>query len=300
MWFKNLHVYRLPVGWAIDPADVNGKLSRRLLQRCGTFDMESRGWVYPREAGQFLHGVNGQYLVALGVDQKLLPASVINQVAKEQAAELAEQQAHPVGRKQLREIKERVAEELLPKAFTRRYTIWAWIDPLHGWLVVDAAGKAKAEALIETLHKSLDDLPLGLLETQRSPSAAMTDWVAAGEAPAGFTIDQDLELRAAAEGNATVRYVRHSLDGKEIQDHIAAGKVATRLAMTWNDRISFVLDEELQIKRLAFLDILKEQAEGQAEAADEQFDIDFALMSGELAHLLADLVAALGGEKAPN
>ena len=299
MWFKNLHVYRLPVGWAVDPADVNDKLSRHLLQRCGSFDMESRGWVYPREAGRFLHSVNGQYLLALGVDQKLLPASVINQVAKEQAAELAEQQAHPVGRKQLREIKERVVEELLPKAFTRRHTTWAWIDPLHGWLVVDAAGKAKAEALIETLHKSLDDLLLSRLDTQRSPSAAMTDWVAAGEAPAGFTIDQDLELRAAEEGKATVRYVRHNLEGKEIQDHIAAGKVATRLAMTWNDRISFVLDEELQIKRLAFLDILKEQAEGQAEAADEQFDIDFALMSGELAKLLADLVDALGGEKKP-
>lgn len=300
MWFKNLHVYRLPAAWAVAPADVNDKLSRHLLQRCGSFDMESRGWVYPREAGRFLHSVNGQYLLALGVDQKLLPASVINQVAKEQAAELAEQQAHPVGRKQLREIKERVVEELLPKAFTRRHTTWAWIDPVHGWLVVDAAGKAKAEALIETLHKSLDDLLLSRLDTQRSPSAAMTDWVAAGEAPAGFTIDQDLELRAAEEGKATVRYVRHNLEGKEIQDHIAAGKVATRLAMTWNDRISFVLDEELQIKRLAFLDILKEQAEGQAEAADEQFDIDFALMSGELAHLLADLVDALGGEKKPH
>jgi recombination associated protein RdgC len=125
----------------------------------------------------------------------------------------------------------------------------------------------------------------------------MTDWVAAGEAPAGFTIDQDLELRAVEEGKATVRYVRHNLEGKEIQDHIAAGKVATRLGMTWNDRVSFVLDEEFQIKRLAFLDILKEQSEAQAEAADEQFDIDFALMSGELARLLADLVDALGGEK---
>jgi len=68
--------------------------------------------------------------------------------------------------------------------------------------------------------------------------------------------------------------------------------------MTWNDRISFVLNDQLQIKRLAFLDILKEQAEGQGENADERFDIDFTLMTGEVARLLDDLVTALGGEVA--
>jgi recombination associated protein RdgC len=93
-----------------------------------------------------------------------------------------------------------------------------------------------------------------------------------------------------------VRYVKHSLEGEEIRQHIEAGKVVTRLAMTWNDRISFVLDDNLQIKRLAFLDILKEQADGQADNEDERFDIDFTLMSGEVAQLLDDLLGSLGGE----
>ncbi len=122
----------------------------------------------------------------------------------------------------------------------------------------------------------------------------MTGWVASGEAPAGFTLDQDLELRSTEK--ATVRYVNHTLDGEEIRQHIATGKIVTRLAMTWNDRISFVLNDLLQIKRLAFLDILKEQADGQGENEDERFDIDFTLMSGEVAQLLGDLLAALGGE----
>ena len=42
-------------------------------------------------------------------------------------------------------------------------------------------------------------------------------------------------------------------------------------------------------------DILKEQAEQQAELAEEQFDVDFTLMTGELVHLFADLLVALGG-----
>ena len=122
----------------------------------------------------------------------------------------------------------------------------------------------------------------------------MTGWVAEGEAPSHFTIDQDLELRSAEK--ATVRYVKHTLEGEEIRHHIADGKVVTRLAMTWGDKISFVLNENLQIKRLGFLDILKEEGENQAENEDERFDIDFTLMTGELAHLLDDLIEALGGE----
>ncbi len=126
----------------------------------------------------------------------------------------------------------------------------------------------------------------------------MTAWLAADEAPAGFTIDRDCELRAPTEDKATVRYVRHALEAKQIGAHIEAGKQATRLALTWNDRLSFVLHENLQVKRLAFLDLLKEEAEQQAQNADEQFDADFAIMSGEFSRFLPDLVEALGGEAA--
>ena len=105
---------------------------------------------------------------------------------------------------------------------------------------------------------------------------------------------------AAGEEKAAVRYVRHPLDGDEISGeikaHLASGKMPTKLALTWDDRISFVLGEKMEIKRLAFLDLLKEQAEKDAEHADEQFDADFALMTGEFARFLPQLVEALGGE----
>lgn len=297
MWFKNLLVYRLPPDWSIDADAFENRLARQPLQPCGGFDMESRGWVYPRSEGRYLHTLNRQWLLALGINQKLLPAAVVNQAAKDRAAEVAERQGHPVGRKQMREIRDRMHQELLPRAFTRLRTTRAWIDPVNGWLAIDAAGEARAEALIKSLLLALDDLPLKRLETGRSPAAAMTDWLAAGAVSRDFTIDQDLELRSSDEGKATVRYVRHGLEGREIRDHIAAGKTATRLGMTWKDRISFVLTEQLQIKRLAFLDILKGETGEQPEDADEQFDVNFALMAGELARMLADLVKALGGEK---
>ena len=124
----------------------------------------------------------------------------------------------------------------------------------------------------------------------------MTDWLIGDSAPAGFTIDQELELRATGESKATVRYANHALEGEEIQAHIAEGKRATRLGLTWNDRISFVLTEQLQIKRLEFLDIIKEESTAIAESDDEMFELDFTLMTGELANMLNDLIEALGGE----
>ena len=124
----------------------------------------------------------------------------------------------------------------------------------------------------------------------------MTGWVSASESPSGFTLDQDLELRSAE--HSEIRYVKHSLDGEEILQYIAEGKVATKLAMTWRDRISFVLTDNLQIKRLSFLDIIREEADSQAENEHERFDIDFTLMTYEMSNLLADIVEALGGEMA--
>jgi len=297
MWFKNLQVYRLPADWDLSIARLEEQLSRHPLQRCGSMDMQSRGWISPRKNGSLAFSLNRQFLIAMGAEQKLLPASVINQVASERIAELEEQQGHQLGRKQAKEIKERVTEELLPRAFCRRINTYAWIDPSHGWLVIDAANAARSEELLGLLRDSLDDLPLSLLKTQLSPVSAMTSWLAAGEAPPGFTIDRDCVLQSPNEEKATVRYTRHALDAEEIRGHLADGKTATRLSLTWNDRISFALTDQLQIKQVAFLDIIKEEAESQAETAEEQFEADFILMTGELSHFLQDFVEALGGEE---
>lgn len=299
MWFRNLRLYRLPQAIRLDLAQCEAQLAKKPLARCGSFDMISRGWVFPRQEGAFIHAVNRQWLLALGVEQKLLPATVIRQTAQERAAAIESEQGRKVGRKEMRDLAERVAEELLPKAFTRRRTTWGWLDPQGGWLVVDAGSDARADEFMETLLHSLDGIAPRPLQTQVSPIAAMTGWLAAGEPPAGFTLDSDLELRAASEAQSAIRYVRHDIGGPEIANHLAAGKIATKLGMTWNDRVSLVLTDKLQLKRLGFLDIVREQAEQSATNSDEQFDADFALMTGELGHLFNDLLAALGGELKP-
>jgi recombination associated protein RdgC len=297
MWLKNLIVYRLGAGWSRKAEDLEAKLAQQPLQKCGGYQMESRGWTCPRHEGQYLYHQNRQWLLALGLEQKMLPASVIRQAAEERIVEIEGTLGHPIGRKQKRDIKEKVTAELMPRALSRRHKTYAWIDTANGWLAIDAAGEPKAEQFLETLRRTEDDLPVTRLETQMSPSTAMSRWIMDGAVQGPFGIDEDLELRAPDATKATVRYARHGLDGKDIRDHIAAGKQPVRLGLTWNDRISFVLTEQLHVKRISFLEILERESSEEAEDEDERFDIDFALMTGELSRMLADLAKVLGGEK---
>jgi len=295
MWFKNLQIYRLPAPWAFTPEQLEAALAPHSFVPASSNELLRQGWDTPRPNGGLVHVVNKQMLILLGTEKKLLPSSVINQVAKARAAEMEEAQGFAPGKKAMKELKERVADELLPRAFTIRSNVWTWIDPVNGWLVVDAASPAKADEVIKLLLKAVDKLPLESLRVQRSPVGVMTEWLQADDAPAGFTVDMDTELRATGESKAAVRYVKHSLDPEEVRRHIAAGKQCTRLAMTWDSKISFVLTESLAIKGIKPLDVIAEK-ESSTKNDDERFDGDLMLMTGELAKLMADVVEALGGE----
>lgn len=294
MWFKNLQIYRLPKNWAMTADALAAALAPKKFTDATSMDMVSQGWAAPRGSDQpLVHAVGDQFLLQLKTEKKLLPSSVINQFTKTRAAEMEEAQGFPPGKKAMKELKERVTDELLPRAFPLASTTDVWIDPINGWLVVDAASPAKADEVVKLLLKSVDKLPLESLRVQCSPVGAMTEWLQTGDDPVGFTVDQDAIMRATGESKAQVAYKRHTLEADDIRRHIAAGKQCTRLAMTWSDKISFVLDESLAIKSVKPLEIIKESA---VRNDDERFDSDFALMAGELAKLLVDLVEALGGE----
>jgi len=297
MWFKNLLIYRLPAPWAMTSEQLEELLAEQAFTSGSSQEMQTQGWAPPRENGGLVYGLGNNLLLNLRTEKKLLPASVVNQVAKAKAQEIEEQQGFKPGRKQMKEIKENVTETLMPRAFSIQRDTRAWIDTKNGWLVLDASSPTKADEFLQLLNKSVERMPMANLHVEMSPAAAMTDWLSRDEAPANFTIDQDTELRSSGEGRATVRYVRQSIEADDVRRHIEAGKQVTRLAMTWTDRVSFVLTESLAIKRVAPLDVIKENTDSTGVNDDERFDSDFTMMTGEIGKLLADVVDALGGEK---
>lgn len=292
MWLRNLLAYRI-TGGNITLNSLEEALSQHALQKCMQMEMKSRGWVVPRdEKENFVHAYGQQFMIALGIEKKLLPASVVNQHAKTRIADIEQIQGYKPGKKQIRDIKEAALIELMPRAFVQRHKTYAWIDTIKNRLIIDTANANKADEFVEVLIKSIHGLTLEPLETQISPSSAMTRWLSGDDLSSIFTIDRDCELQGMNDEKATIRYTRHVLETEETVRHIRAGKQVIKLAMTWNGKVSFVLHDNLQLRRITPLDILKESA----ESDEELFDSDFAIMTGELSQLITDVIDALGGE----
>lgn len=294
MWFKNLLIYRITDG-KIDPQQLNEALGKSVLQDCLQMEMQSQGWMHPKDGtDQFVHTCNQHLLIALGIEKKLLPSAVINQYAEERIAVMEQHQGHKAGKRQIKDIKEAVLIELMPRAFIQRQITYAWIDLNEELLVIDVANLKRAEELVDLLLKTVTGIRLSPLATNISPSTLMTRWLSGDEPPAVFTIDRECELQGVDSEKSKIRYTHHVLDMDETIKHITAGKRVIRLALTWRDRISFVLHDNFQIRRIEPLDIITESSE--ATDSDDLFDSDFALMTGELSRFLPDLIHALGGE----
>jgi len=291
---KNVRILRFDPQTFPTPEVLEDQLAKRGLEPLGALERERHGFVPPGPDGTLVHARESYRLIALGSEKKLLPTTVVRQTADQRAQRLEQQQGRTPGKKQMRELRDQVETELLSRAFTVRQSTRIWFDLESGFVLIDHASPKFEETFFEVWHQTVSGVELQRLEVERAPLSAMTHWVANGEAPRGFTIDQEAELRSAAAGQATVRYLRHTLDGTEIRRHVSNGKQCTRLALTWQERLSFVLCEDLSLKRLQWVDT-ESDGNGTEVSEEERFDVDFILSSGDLAGLCRDLVEALDG-----
>lgn len=295
--FKNLTVYRVGPEWQATLTQIEEALSAARFTECGATQPQSLGWVPPRgiEHAPLIEAVGGQWLMTLMVERKGLPSAVVKRRTEELAQQVEQASGRKPGKKQTKELKEQATLELLPLAFTKRSTVKVWIDAKQRLLMVDASSPARAGEVVTQLIQSLDGLTLTPLQTTESASVAMSDWLLTGEPPAAFSVDRECELKSEDEMKSVVRYARHPLDIDEVRQHIATGKRPTRLALTWQGRVSFVLTETGQIKKIDFLDVVFE-GQVRSDKADDAFDADAAIATGELVQLIPDLIGALGGE----
>jgi recombination associated protein RdgC len=297
--FKNVMVYRVVGEWTSTQAQLEEALQADRFAPCGASQEKSVGWLEPRgEAhGPLLEIVGGQWLLKQMVEVKAVPGSVVKRKVEERVAQIEAATGRKPGKKEIRDLRDDTRLALLPMAFTKQSSVMVWIDPKARLLVLDAGSQGKADEVMTALVKAIEGFAVQLIDTQTSAGVAMSTWLSTHEAPAGFSVDRECELKAADESKAVVRYTRHALDTDEVSGHIAMGKVPTRLAMTWSDRISFVLTDALQLKKLAFLDVVIEGTPASpADRKDDGFDTDVAIATGELTRMLPELLEALGGE----
>jgi recombination associated protein RdgC len=305
--FKSACFFRIADDFVLpDPDALERVLHKSRFVPCGPTQAESSGWVPPRggKSKVLAEVIGGQLILKLASEKRAVPASAIKAAVDERVERWqAETGNERVPGKLKKEFKEEVLLDLLPRAFSKRTTTLLWLDPKNRMLVVDAGSLGAADKIVSSLLAALLEVPgaapsldLQLVHTQSSPSASMAHWLATREAPWRFTVDRDCELKSADEQKSSVRYARHTLDIDEIAQHIAAGKVPTQLALTWNDRVAFVLSEAGQMRRIKMLDVVLKEAEDGKSRNDDNFDANAAILTGELSQLIPDLLEALGGE----
>lgn len=297
MWFRNIRPFELGEAFRLDAEQLHDALDKDRFTPCGGLQMQSLGWVSPLgpDHDALTHAANGCIMISMRREERVLPAAVVREALADRVRAIEAAESRPVRRKEQQRLKDDIVHELLPRAFTRSSHLYAYIDPRNGWLLVDAATAKKAEELVSLLRESLGSLRVRPFEVAWSPTGLMTDWLRSG-CPDGFEIGDECELREPVEGGGVVRCRNQDLQADEIEAHLDAGKLVTKLAVSWEERLSCILADDVAIRRLRFLDLVMEEA-GEVAADDPvaRFDADFALLSLELGRFIPAWLKAFGG-----
>lgn len=294
MFFRNLTLFRFPT--SLDLSELDARLAEAPLKPVGALELFSRGFVSPfgHAAEALSHRVGDAIWLTLGGEDRLLPAAVVNDLLAKKLAEVEEREGRRPGGRARKRMKEDLVHELLPRAFVRPSRTDAMLDLEHGLCIVDTSSRKNAEAVISEIRHALGSFPALPLNAEVAPRAVLTGWIAGEPLPAGLALGEECELKDAAEHGAIVKCQRQDLRGDEIAQHLDAGKQVTRLALTLDDHVSFVLGEDLVVRKLKFLEGAVDALEGtEREDLRAELDARFALMAAELKRLFAVLAPAL-------
>ena len=300
--FKNARLFRLVTPFGLDAAGLEAELAHRPFRPCGPVETATLGWSAPlgEDTAALVHGVGGCLLLCARKQERLLPSAAVAEALDERINEIESGEARDIGRAERRRIKEQIVNEMLPRAFTRSRRTLLYIDTQAGWLVVDAGSERQAEDVISLLRETLGSLPAKPPAAARPAGDILTGWLLTGESPADFAPADACELRDPKDGTGVIRCSGQDLGSEEILNHLRAGKRVVKLALEWDQRLSFVLADDLSLKRLR-LDtaLLDEMGDGENPAA--RLDAEFAIMALQLRELIdrLDTIFGLDSEPAP-
>lgn len=289
MWFKNLQVFTLTQHLPFEAEQVEAQLEANKFHPCSSQSLSSQGWAAPVPGSEvLLHSANGVSLLCLKIEEKLLPSAVINTQLEQKIAELEAEKGAPLSKADKKDLKENITATLLPQAFSKFSKLYGVVAPSHNLVMVDSSSDSKTELFLATLRKSIESLPLLPLATQ-SVTEQLTSWVK-DACPTPWELLEEAELTELGEEPSHVKCKRQDLTSDEVLAHIEAGKHVSKLHVNWKDRLNFIIQDNLHIKRLKYADILLEENEDIPKDQQQvRFDADFALMSAELIDLVSDI-----------
>lgn len=290
--FRNLILFQLTDATRPTHQDLVSALENARLRSPGPLELATHGFISPYGRGQdvLVHGLGQHSLLSLGSEARLLPAQVVNDALADKLDALTAQRGkRPSGRERMR-IKDEVITDLMPRAFIKSTRTDAWFDHGSGWLAIDSSSLKTAETLVHALREALGSFAATAIGSAGSARTQLTSWLAGDDLPGDFSLGDECELRDAGDDGAIVRCRRQDLGSDEIREHLNAGKQAVQLALAYEERMSFVLADDLTLRKLRFGDVVLEQlGDIGGEDAIAELDARFALMTAELSRLFARL-----------
>lgn len=280
MWLKSATI----CGITTKQLDL-AQLCSQQFTPVGSHELTSHGWSPLRDDLLGLK-LGEQILLRFTQEKKVLPKSAVNQRLDARCREVEEAQGFAPGKKARAEIKEQVTNEMLPAAFATRTVTTVWIDLAKKRLVIDSTANATIELIQKTLLKTFDKF--GLEDVSWPRHSSLTEWLKV-EPPSDFTIDDEVMLQFPGEKGKKAKFTSANLDADDVQRCLKSGAVVDQLAMTFDRKLSFVMTDNLQLRRIRPLDILKESEPGLKDA--DRLDNEFYLMSAEMSLLIDALIA---------
>lgn len=305
MFFRNLTIFRFPT--TLDLSDLDTRLADARLKPVGPLELSSRGFISPmpskgdvgRDGEALSHAIGDAIWLSVGSEERLLPGAVVNDLLSKKLADIEEKEGRRPGGRTRKRLKDELITELLPRAFVRPGRTDALLDLEHGICVVDSSSRKSAENVASEIRRALGSFPALPLNAEVAPRAVLTGWVAGDPLPDGLSLGDECELKDAADKGAVVKCQRHELSCDEIGKHLEAGKQVTRLALNLDDHVSFVLGEDLVVRKFKLLDGAVDQLEStDRDDLRAELDARFALMAGETRRLFSVLEGALKLSKA--
>lgn len=297
MFFKNLFIFAFTRAFTHTQEQLEQLLSENVFTPCGSTEMAHFGFVNAlgKHSNSLVHQGNGNFLICARKEEKILPGPVIKDMLEDKIQTLEIEEGRGATKKEREQFKEDIIFELLPRAFSRITDTHAYISPKDNIIVINSSSRSKAEDLLALLRKSLGTLPVTSLQPETQADETMTNWLVERNLGDKFQLGMEAEFFGIGAECAIAKVKNQDLDSEEVKAHLDADKYVTKIALEWDESLSFVLHDDLSIKRLKFYDVIQEQNDDiDSDDVLAKLDADFVLMVGELNRFIHELLYEFG------
>lgn len=301
MFFKNAYVFAFTRQFETSELELNAALNENSFTPCASTELSHFGWceVLGKNSNVLTHESNGNILICARKEEKILPAQVVKEMLEEWTEDFDMVNGRRPTKKEREQTKEDIIFTLLPRAFSRITDTHAYINAKENIIVINSASRGKAEDLLALLRKSLGTLPVTSVscDFDFDVSELMTNWIIDADGVDGvlsksFGLGMEAHFNSLGDQSASAVVKNQDLSCDEVKAHLDADQYVTKLALEYDDAISFMLHDDLSIKRIKFADVIQEQNDD-IDSDDKlaKLDADFALMTGELNRMINALHA---------